>query len=205
MRRTLSKSLLMHLKVRFPITLGHFSQLRTQLYTIKRHFFFRAFSTCFFPNNTMPFRCKCGRTFEKVESFGAHTSGCAPFHHRRVSTSDILLSSNQTPKKNHKKALSIQTTQDYFNSNPPQRRLSLLLSPILGLNGPSSSTSSPLIETPTAPPPTSSSTPIFESSRFMMPTALSIQNTFEGVRKRRSMSYSTTQQQPFQDEMPFCT
>jgi hypothetical protein len=144
----------------------------------------------------MPFRCKCGRTFEKVESFGSHTSGCAPFHHRRISTSDILLSSSDTTvKKNHKKALSIQTTQDY----QPQRRLSFLLSPILGQNNnafsPSSSTSSPMIETPA--PPTSSSTPIFESSSgFMMPTALSIQNTFEGVKKRRSMSYSNTSTTP---------
>ncbi|KAI7872027.1 hypothetical protein BDF14DRAFT_1877842 [Spinellus fusiger] len=38
----------------------------------------------------MPFRCKCGRTFEKTDSFASHTSSCAPFHHRRMSDTSAL-------------------------------------------------------------------------------------------------------------------
>ncbi|KAI9487966.1 hypothetical protein BDB00DRAFT_773460 [Zychaea mexicana] len=41
----------------------------------------------------MPFRCKCGRTFEKTDTFASHTSACAPFHQRRISPSS---SSNAT-------------------------------------------------------------------------------------------------------------
>ncbi|KAL0090971.1 hypothetical protein J3Q64DRAFT_1632397 [Phycomyces blakesleeanus] len=37
----------------------------------------------------MPFRCKCGRTFEKTDSFASHTSSCAPFHHRRMSETTV--------------------------------------------------------------------------------------------------------------------
>lgn len=144
----------------------------------------------------MPFRCKCGRTFEKVESFGSHTSGCAPFHHRRTSTSDVLLSSSHRPtttntKEDHKKPLSIQTTQAYVaHNNQSESLLSFLLSPILGQKRYPSSSTSPLIETSTS---TLYSASLYEfNGGFMMPTALSIQNTFEGVKKRRSMSYSNS-------------
>ncbi|KAL7313222.1 hypothetical protein PS15m_006996 [Mucor circinelloides] len=127
----------------------------------------------------MPFRCKCGRTFEKLESFGSHTSGCAPFHHRRISTSDIIVSKNEI-KVNEKATLSIKT--DYFSQQPQDseqakdgRRLSFF--PLF------SKTNNKDVE------PAPRSAPV---SGFMMPTALSIQNTFEGVSRRRSMSYKAT-------------
>ncbi|KAI8879241.1 hypothetical protein K501DRAFT_257197 [Backusella circina FSU 941] len=99
----------------------------------------------------MPFRCKCGRTFEKVDTFGTHTSGCASFHFRRasnaVSTNSFwtgFLSSSKSP------------------STPPV---------------------SPIMESPSSP--TSSLT------GFMLPTALSIQNTFEGVRRKSLYNENT--------------
>ncbi|KAI8340302.1 hypothetical protein BC941DRAFT_348940 [Chlamydoabsidia padenii] len=94
----------------------------------------------------MPFRCKCGRTFEKTDTFTTHTSSCAPFHQRRLS------------------------------SSPPSSKLAPLdISSIL----PSKSGDSPL----------SSSSPTDYPA--FMPTALTIQNAFEGVR-RRSLSYETS-------------
>ncbi|KAI8098747.1 uncharacterized protein BX664DRAFT_377045 [Halteromyces radiatus] len=93
----------------------------------------------------MPFRCKCGRTFEKPDTFSSHTSGCAPFHHRRAS-----VSSSPPP------------SLDMTNV----RRLSMRSQP------------SPVIDSPMEYP-------------SFMPTALSIQNAFEGVR-RRSMSYTAS-------------
>ncbi|KAI8874710.1 hypothetical protein K501DRAFT_283661 [Backusella circina FSU 941] len=104
----------------------------------------------------MPFRCKCGRTFEKLDSFSSHTSGCAPFHHRRISSADAngTTSSLVKPPK-------IQTTFDTLFPSLSSGRV---------LSSPQSSAS-------------------IWDTKFMMPTALSIQNTFETVR-RRSMSYS---------------
>jgi hypothetical protein len=135
----------------------------------------------------MPFRCKCGRTFEKVDTFGSHTSGCAPFHHKRHSISEINNNNQASVEENkrnlNKKRLSIQTDPNqmsYFN----QRYL--LLSPLKGNNEFFTQQ-----QEPKRPP---LSAPVYDGySGFMMPTALSIQNTFEGVRKRRSMSYSSTQ------------
>lgn len=110
----------------------------------------------------MPFRCKCGRTFEKLDSFGSHTSGCAPFHHRRLSGPD--------GQENKKIDTTISTS---FN-----HRL-VLLSPLSNKNDYFSRPSSESVKKATS---------VFDG--FMMPTALSIQNTFEDVRKRRSMSFS---------------
>jgi hypothetical protein len=135
----------------------------------------------------MPFRCKCGRTFEKLDTFGSHTSGCAPFHHRRISSSDVLPMSTKSSaatteqkvaeeKQHNKKRLSIQTdpTLSYFNQR------FIMLSPTSSAFDQQDSCSSP-----------PRSAPIFDGYKgFMMPTALSIQNTFEGVNRRRSMSYS---------------
>lgn len=138
----------------------------------------------------MPFRCKCGRTFEKLDTFGSHTSGCAPFHHRRISTSEVLTTMNdqKTEEKRdlNKKRLSLQTdpnTLSYFNQR------FLLLSPT-SPNTKSNDSFFPQFQKDK--PSTPCTTPIYEGyGGFMMPTALSIQNTFEGVRKRRSMSYSS--------------
>lgn len=125
----------------------------------------------------MPFRCKCGRTFEKVESFGTHTSSCAPFHHRRISISDILVSRNEI-KANEKAKLTIET--DYFSqqSNNQQEKREGRLSFFTLFN-------SNKKENESEPAPRSA-----PATGFMMPTALSIQNTFEGVSRRRSMSYN---------------
>ncbi|KAG2195218.1 hypothetical protein INT46_010785 [Mucor plumbeus] len=127
----------------------------------------------------MPFRCKCGRTFEKIESFGTHTSSCAPFHHRRISTSDILVSKNEI-KVNEKAKLTIET--DYFSqqTNNQQKKKEDRLSffPLFSSN----KRENELELTPQSAP----------VSGFMMPTALSIQSTFEGVSRRRSMSYNKT-------------
>lgn len=132
----------------------------------------------------MPFRCKCGRTFEKVETFGSHTSGCATFHHRRVSTSDINKQQNST--------LTVQTSPDFFsaanNTTSEQRRLSSLFSPTYSdyfFRGFSSSNNG-------SPPNSAPITEATDRFSFMMPTALSIHNTFEGVQRKRSMSYTNT-------------
>lgn len=125
----------------------------------------------------MPFRCKCGRTFEKVESFGTHTSSCAPFHHRRISTSDILISKNEI-NANEKAKLTIET--DHFsqqNNNQQEKREGRLsFFPLFNSNKQENESESAPRSAPVA--------------SFMMPTALSIQNTFEGVSRRRSMSHN---------------
>ncbi|KAI8981088.1 hypothetical protein BDB01DRAFT_761950 [Pilobolus umbonatus] len=88
----------------------------------------------------MPFRCKCGRTFEKTDTFASHAFSCAPFHHRRLSDTS-------------------QLTMHQQQQHLPFINTSLSFSGFL--------------------------------SHFFMPTALSIQNAFEGAR-RRSMSYGST-------------
>ncbi|KAL9551717.1 hypothetical protein MBANPS3_004119 [Mucor bainieri] len=128
----------------------------------------------------MPFRCKCGRTFEKLESFGSHTSGCAPFHHRRISTSDIIISKNEI-KATEKAKLSVETNK---LSQQPQDKGQV--------NGDGALSFFPLFSKTSNKKgiePAPRSAPV---SGFMMPTALSIQNTFEGVSRRRSMSYKAT-------------
>ncbi|SAM03533.1 hypothetical protein [Absidia glauca] len=95
----------------------------------------------------MPFRCKCGRTFEKPSTFSTHTSSCAPFHHRRLSA-----------------------------SSPPKSSPMRLDMTSLGSKSPDTS---PLSSSPTMDYPS------------FMPTALTIQNAFEGVR-RRSLSYDAS-------------
>jgi hypothetical protein len=102
----------------------------------------------------MPFRCRCGRTFEKTDSFASHTSACAPFHHRRMSDTSQL-SSNQLPSR----ILSQQVTS-----------------------------SDSVMSVDTNNHDLSSSVP--NNSSFFMPTGLSLQNAFEGAR-RRSMSYGS--------------
>ncbi|KAI7892388.1 uncharacterized protein EV154DRAFT_550753 [Mucor mucedo] len=127
----------------------------------------------------MPFRCKCGRTFEKLDTFGSHTSGCAPFHHRRLSSAESTTQKKQQQETNlNKKKLSIHTdpTLSYFNQR------FILLSPLGNTNFFSKQDSSANNSSPR-------SAPIFDG--FMMPTALSIQNTFEDVKRRRSQSFST--------------
>ncbi|KAI8083256.1 uncharacterized protein B0P05DRAFT_49135 [Gilbertella persicaria] len=105
----------------------------------------------------MPFRCKCGRTFEKTDTFASHTSSCAPFHHRRMSDTTQL------------------STNNYPASQPQRQSLPFI----------TTSTESLMEDTSDL----SSSAP--NTSTFFMPTALSLQNAFEGAR-RRSMSYGSS-------------
>ncbi|KAI8097027.1 uncharacterized protein BX664DRAFT_383380 [Halteromyces radiatus] len=116
----------------------------------------------------MPFRCKCGRTFEKPDSFSTHTSACASFHHRRMSDTAALFT--QPTIHPHASSLpSIYTTPLTFN------------------HAPVSPSSSSMASSPTndIPQELSSSPPLW------MPTGISIQNAFEGAR-RRSMSYGSS-------------
>ncbi|KAI8063252.1 hypothetical protein BC940DRAFT_307470 [Gongronella butleri] len=114
----------------------------------------------------MPFRCKCGRTFEKPDSFSSHTSSCAPFHQRRMSLST---SPPATPSP-----LDLG------------RRFSLRQTSATDASGMASLPSSPVLEVHQQ-----ASSPTMDYYPAFMPTALTLQNAFEGVR-RRSMSYGST-------------
>ncbi|SAM09176.1 hypothetical protein [Absidia glauca] len=115
----------------------------------------------------MPFRCKCGRTFEKPESFSTHTSACASFHHRRLS--DTAAFQTQHSHQTASSSLpSIYPGPFNFNQGPVSPSSSMASSPTNEL-----------------PQELSSSPPLW------MPTGISIQNAFEGAR-RRSMSYGTS-------------
>ncbi|KAI9257638.1 hypothetical protein BY458DRAFT_518792 [Sporodiniella umbellata] len=123
----------------------------------------------------MPFRCRCGRTFEKPDTFATHTSSCAPFHRRRMSdTAQFANSDNQS------KANTRQTSLPFVNTNTVGGSLSGFLS-------------SPTQGTP------SNTNDVRDLSTSMpslfMPTGLSLQNAFEGAR-RRSMSHNPTLSNP---------
>lgn len=128
----------------------------------------------------MPFRCKCGRTFEKTDSFASHTSACAPFHHRRMSDTTQLSTSNQQQNQ----------TLPFINTSSFSRGF-------LGGSSASPQATSPSdsITTMDSTGPSSLSQVNDLSSSvpnsFFMPTALSLQNAFEGAR-RRSMSYGSS-------------
>ncbi|KAI8377695.1 uncharacterized protein BYT42DRAFT_571258 [Radiomyces spectabilis] len=116
----------------------------------------------------MPFRCKCGRTYEKPDSFSTHTSACAQFHSRRMSDTSATSSVVRQPPL-------------LLNTTP------LSLTGLLSSGG-SSQTSSPTGDEASAGgSDLSTSMP----TNFFMPTALSLQNAFEGAR-RRSMSYGSS-------------
>ncbi|KAG2236322.1 hypothetical protein BDF21DRAFT_437561 [Thamnidium elegans] len=115
----------------------------------------------------MPFRCKCGRTFEKTDSFASHTSACAPFHHRRMSDTTQLSTTPQQPFIN-------TSFSSFLSSSSPQ----------------ATSPSDSIITMDSGTRDLSSSVPN-NNTGFFMPTALSLQNAFEGAR-RRSMSYGSS-------------
>ncbi|ORZ13630.1 hypothetical protein BCR42DRAFT_418752 [Absidia repens] len=126
----------------------------------------------------MPFRCKCGRTFEKPDTFSSHTSGCAPFHQRRLSSSSSP-SSKVTPLDMSKvRRFSLRPANTTIISPTSTEQSS---SPPSSVSSPSSYSS----PSPLPSPSSSMDYPVF------MPTALSIQNAFEGVR-RRSLSYGAS-------------
>ncbi|KAI8342475.1 hypothetical protein BC941DRAFT_345139 [Chlamydoabsidia padenii] len=115
----------------------------------------------------MPFRCKCGRTFEKPGSFSTHTSACASFHHRRLSDTAAF----QTQQQQHASSSSLPSIYSgpfQFSTSPVSPSSSMASSP-----------------TNDIPQELGSSPPLW------MPTGISIQNAFEGAR-RRSMSYGSS-------------
>ncbi|KAI9276763.1 hypothetical protein BDA99DRAFT_430235 [Phascolomyces articulosus] len=114
----------------------------------------------------MPFRCKCGRTFEKTDTFASHTSACAPFHQRRMSETNALQLQQQ------------QQQQQQQKKQPPFINTSSLSFISTGLLSPTQQSPANI--------DMSSSMP-----SYFMPTGLSLQNAFEGAR-RRSMSYGST-------------
>ncbi|KAG1140985.1 hypothetical protein G6F37_012890 [Rhizopus arrhizus] len=118
----------------------------------------------------MPFRCRCGRTFEKPDTFATHTSSCAPFHHRRMS--DTLQTVNNINNQNKN-----TSSLPFVNTSSIAGSLSGFLT-------------SPIQET--SPTNINDMRDLSTSMpSLFMPTALSIQNAFEGAR-RRSMSYNST-------------
>ncbi|KAI9323590.1 hypothetical protein BX666DRAFT_1888334 [Dichotomocladium elegans] len=137
----------------------------------------------------MPFRCKCGRTFEKTDSFATHTSACALFHHRRMSESNA----QQQPYSHPNEQLPQQ------QQRPDKRRPSFINTSSLlfipaGLLSPTHTFSSTQTSSPTS---ADASRPDIASSvpNYFMPTGLSLQYAFEGAR-RRSMSYGSAADAP---------
>ncbi|KAI7850992.1 hypothetical protein BDC45DRAFT_487059 [Circinella umbellata] len=129
----------------------------------------------------MPFRCKCGRTFEKTDTFASHTSACAPFHQRRMSESNAVLQ-QQNQQQQKKQPPFINTNSLGFISTG-------LLSPTQ--QSPSSSSQA---SSPSSTNAIGNSANIEMSSSipsYFMPTGLTLQHAFEGAR-RRSMSYGST-------------
>ncbi|KAG1118271.1 hypothetical protein G6F42_013238 [Rhizopus arrhizus] len=125
----------------------------------------------------MPFRCKCGRTFEKTDSFASHTSACAPFHHSRMSDTTQLSTSNQQQNQ----------TLPFINTSSFSRGF-------LGSSAsPQAASPSDSITTMDSTGASSQMNDLSSSvpNSFFMPTALSLQNAFEGAR-RRSMSYGSS-------------
>jgi hypothetical protein len=122
----------------------------------------------------MPFRCKCGRTFEKTDSFASHTSACAPFHHRRMSDTSQL-TSNQQAQTQHLPFINTSFSNFLSSSSPTQ----------------SSSPSDSIMTTDSTNNTHDLSSSVPTTNSFFMPTALSLQNAFEGAR-RRSMSYGSS-------------
>ncbi|KAI8636496.1 hypothetical protein BD408DRAFT_426041 [Parasitella parasitica] len=121
----------------------------------------------------MPFRCRCGRTFEKTDSFASHTSACAPFHHRRMSDTTQLSTANQQ--------------LSFINTSSFSRGF------LGGSASPQATSPSDSIATMDSTGPSSHVNDLSSSvpNSFFMPTALSLQNAFEGAR-RRSMSYGSS-------------
>ena len=137
----------------------------------------------------MPFRCKCGRTFEKTDTFASHTSACAPFHQRRMSESNAVLQQQQNQQQQHQQQRQQKKQPPFINTNSLGFISTGLLSPTQQSPSSSSQASSPSSTNAIgngANIDMSSSMP-----SYFMPTGLTLQHAFEGAR-RRSMSYGST-------------
>ncbi|ORY96532.1 hypothetical protein BCR43DRAFT_491860 [Syncephalastrum racemosum] len=147
----------------------------------------------------MPFRCKCGRTFEKTDSFASHTSACAPFHQRRMSEQNTASTKQQPPPaiNTHTHSSSLSITGLLSPRSPPPHPGSpssssgsptgMLDSRLFGTSA-GSSTGGDMMAPSSAEDMTNQQASSMPS--FFMPTGLSLHNAFEGAR-RRSMSYGS--------------
>ncbi|RUS29792.1 hypothetical protein BC938DRAFT_480239 [Jimgerdemannia flammicorona] len=139
----------------------------------------------------MPFRCKCGQTFERIDSFQGHTSACPRFHTPPLA----ITTANGTPAPSGRKSSISQGTSIIINTAS--------YSPGFGTSpNLSSSPSSPTGSYFSSSSPTlgslnlhlSTSTPTFDFVPVLLPASLSLQSTFAGFR-RRSMTASSFQAQ----------
>ncbi|KAI8584213.1 hypothetical protein K450DRAFT_195312 [Umbelopsis ramanniana AG] len=116
----------------------------------------------------MPFRCKCGQTFEKTDTFASHTSACARFHRRDSDTSSLSSSPPQMISFSASPPNRFTNYMQAHHQQPPQQQNSTVQQ--------------------------QQGSDLFP--RYVpgfLPTALSIHSTFEGVR-RRSMSAGSTEE-----------
>ncbi|KAI7879409.1 hypothetical protein K492DRAFT_178692 [Lichtheimia hyalospora FSU 10163] len=114
----------------------------------------------------MPFRCKCGKTFEKADTFATHTSGCALFHHRRMSESSTLLINRGMQSTSSPISIPEQPQHPLATSDPNSA------GPIAKEQNHRASFSA--------------------GSGYFMPTGLSLHYAFEDAVRKRSMSYGDT-------------
>lgn len=131
----------------------------------------------FFLIHPMPFRCKCGKTFEKADTFATHTSGCALFHHRRMSESSALLL-NRGMQSTTTSPISIPEHQQQQQPTSPH--------PL--------ATSTPNSAGPISSEQTNRASFSSAGSGYFMPTGLSLHYAFEDAVRKRSMSYGDTNQ-----------
>lgn len=132
----------------------------------------------FFLIHSMPFRCKCGKTFEKADTFATHTSGCALFHHRRMSESSALLL-NRGMQSTTTSPISIPEQQQQQQQPTSPHPLA---------------TSTPNSAGPISSEQTNRASFSSAGSGYFMPTGLSLHYAFEDAVRKRSMSYGDTNQ-----------
>ncbi|KAI9023834.1 hypothetical protein CLU79DRAFT_886915 [Phycomyces nitens] len=133
----------------------------------------------------MPFRCKCGRTFEKTDSFGSHTSACPQFHSRR--SSDTYPSQQKHSQDSSVESSKVHRTSFPFIDSKILHSLSNFLSPTL----PESPDSFGAASLNTKQDHSIEKGQQETTMPQFMPTSLYINNAFEGVRGR-SASYSSS-------------
>lgn len=141
---------------------------------------FYTFSFSSFFIHPMPFRCKCGKTFEKADTFATHTSGCALFHHRRMSESSALLLNRGMQSTTSPISIpeSQQQQQPSSSSSPPSQH------PL--------ATSTPNSAGPISSEQNNRASFSSVGSGYFMPTGLSLHYAFEDAVRKRSMSYGDT-------------
>ncbi|KAL0090013.1 hypothetical protein J3Q64DRAFT_1831720 [Phycomyces blakesleeanus] len=135
----------------------------------------------------MPFRCKCGRTFEKTDSFGSHTSACPQFHSRRSSDTSPGAYQKQPQDSTTEPSQVQRTSFPFIDSKILQSLASNFLSPTLPESADSFGTGSLNAKQDHTIEKGQQETAMPQ----FMPTSLYINNAFEGVRGR-SASYNSS-------------